>query len=421
MAIDLAPALSNLHLDMSKRYRHSNKENRVPDSNISELLGECSARNLHTAIALLGKIRERGIEAGSEGLNVQPYAVVNRRRSRHLALEMAFWNWPPARRQAISWKGGRGWADLPPDLLWGISQHLSDRDIATAACTCALWRHVLSSCTTKMSFAWLASHPRPTQADKVVGGVASSFRFLREVSLRGAMHLSNAPLVRLARSCGSHLQVLEVGGCSKLTDAGLEGVARACPNLHSLNVNGCNLLTDAGFAAVGAACPRLTRLSACGCSLLSDVGLSALALSCRELQEVNVGWCERVGNRGVEALASSCRELRCLDLCGCRSVGNRAIVAVAILCCHLTSLTLHCCRKLTDSAMYGLAAGLRGLTHLNVSGCTNLHAEAVQEVVAANPGLHTCGPTCRTLLISGCLELLPVSCACGGALPASFR
>lgn len=50
--------------------------------------GACAARNLHTAIALLGKIRERGIEAGSEGLNVQPYAVVNRRRSRHLALEV---------------------------------------------------------------------------------------------------------------------------------------------------------------------------------------------------------------------------------------------------------------------------------------------------------------------------------------------
>lgn len=70
--------------------------------------------------------------------------------------------------------------------------------------------------------------------------------------------------------------------------------------------------------------------------------------------------------------------------------------------------------------MYGLAAGLKGLTHLNLSGCTNLHAAAVQEVVAANPGLHTCGPMCRTLLISGCLALVPVSCTCGGRSPASL-
>lgn len=75
-------------------------------------------------------------------------------------------------------------------------------------------------------------------------------------------------------------QVLDVGGCGKLTDSGLQAVSGACPDLRALNVNGCQLLTDAGFAAVAAACPRLSRLSACGCFLLSDSGLSALALSC---------------------------------------------------------------------------------------------------------------------------------------------
>jgi hypothetical protein len=54
--------------------------------------GRGAASNLPTAIELLGKIRERGIKADSERLNVQPYVLVGRRRSRHLALEVP---WAP--------------------------------------------------------------------------------------------------------------------------------------------------------------------------------------------------------------------------------------------------------------------------------------------------------------------------------------
>lgn len=51
-------------------------------------VGVAAARNLQTGIALLGKIRERGIPAGSDRLHVQPYVLLGRRRSRHLALQV---------------------------------------------------------------------------------------------------------------------------------------------------------------------------------------------------------------------------------------------------------------------------------------------------------------------------------------------
>lgn len=47
-----------------------------------------AACNLPTAVALLGKIRERGINAGSEGLDLKPYGVLERRRSRRHALQV---------------------------------------------------------------------------------------------------------------------------------------------------------------------------------------------------------------------------------------------------------------------------------------------------------------------------------------------
>ncbi|GFY85539.1 F-box/RNI-like superfamily protein [Actinidia rufa] len=52
-----------------------------------------------------------------------------------------------------------------------------------------------------------------------------------------------------------------------------------------------------------------------------------------------------------------------------------------------------------------------GLMNLNVSQCTALTAPAVQAVCDSFPTLHTC-PGRHSLVISGCLNLTSVRCAC---------
>ncbi|WJX41001.1 F-box protein skp2a [Trifolium repens] len=52
-----------------------------------------------------------------------------------------------------------------------------------------------------------------------------------------------------------------------------------------------------------------------------------------------------------------------------------------------------------------------GLRTLNISQCTSLFPSAVQAVCDSSPALHTCSGR-HSLVISGCLNLTSVHCAC---------
>ncbi|EHA8588397.1 putative F-box protein SKP2B [Cocos nucifera] len=108
---------------------------------------------------------------------------------------------------------------------------------------------------------------------------------------------------------------------------------------------------------------------------------------------------------------------------------DESVIALANGCPRLRSLGLYYCKNITDRAMYSLANsrvkskhGLwgamknnsdekEGLVNLNISQCTALTPPAVQAVCDSFPALHTC-PERHSLIISGCLNLTSVHCAC---------
>lgn len=110
----------------------------------------------------------------------------------------------------------------------------------------------------------------------------------------------------------------------------------------------------------------------------------------------------------------------------CFVIADESVIALANGCPHLRSLDLYYCQNITDRAMYSLANscvnhnhGSRrissidkgGLMNLNISQCTALTPPAVQAVCNSFPELHTC-PERHSLIISGCLSLTSVHCAC---------
>ena len=231
-----------------------------------------------------------------------------------------------------------------------------------------------------------------------------------------------------------------------------------------LDLSGCTAITEAAVTQLASACTGLQELSLCGCARAgTDPTLQSLAAHCPLLAVLNLGWCEALTDVGVGALATACVKLRVLDLCGCYNISDAAVVAIADKCVRLQGLGLHCCRRITDKSMHALArqglaasyagehsmrlagaaladehAGVGeeeswtrrghptegptvlfsrpplhppGLVSLNISGCSNLSATAVQRVCDMFPGLHTC-PGKRSLNTSGCTSLLAVQCKC---------
>lgn len=110
------------------------------------------------------------------------------------------------------------------------------------------------------------------------------------------------------------------------------------------------------------------------------------------------------------------------------SSADDSVIALANMCPHLRSLGLYYCQNITDRAMYSLAHSCiknkptkwgtgkgknddDGLRTLNISQCTALTPPAVQAVCDSFPALHTCSGR-HSLIMSGCLNLMSVHCAC---------
>ncbi|KAF3780213.1 F-box protein [Nymphaea thermarum] len=302
--------------------------------------------------------------------------------------------------------------------------------------------------------------------NNLVQSLVPKFTNLQTLMLRqNKPQLNDEAVEAVANHCHD-LQHLDLSKSLKLTDRALYAVANGCTQLVKLNISGCSDFSDDALAFLASQCRSLKHLNLCGCAkAASDKALQALAYSCNQLQFLNLGWCEGVGDVGVMSLARGCPDLRALDLCGCVLITgysfinfmsslisllswssysssllcssltfcysflvvDDSVISLANGCRHLRSLGLYYCQNITDRAMYSLANSRYGRNHevwesvltkhgeglrnLNISQCTALTATAVQAVCDSFPALHTC-PDRHSLIISGCLSLTSVHCAC---------
>ncbi|XP_039122241.1 F-box protein SKP2A isoform X1 [Dioscorea cayenensis subsp. rotundata] len=331
----------------------------------------------------------------------------------------------------VSGGGGRmdgtpamtGWKDLPMELLLRIVSLVDDRMVIVASGVCTGWRDAICLGLTHLSLSWCKNN-----MNNLVLSLAPRFTKLQSLSLRQNMpQLEDDAVETIANYCHD-LHDLDLSKSLRLTDRALYALACGCPRLTKLNISGCSSFSDSALAYLTSFCRNLKCLNLCGCvKAATNRALQAIACNCNQLQYLNLGWCEGVGDKGVISLALGCPNLSALDLCGCVLITDESVIALATGCPHLRSLGLYYCQNITDRAMYSLANScvkskrglwdsvrnndVKGLMNLNISQCTALTPPAVQAVCDSFPSLHTC-PERHSLIISGCLSLTSVHCAC---------
>lgn len=316
------------------------------------------------------------------------------------------------------------WKDLPMELLLRIVLLADDRTAIVASGVCTGWRDAMCLGLTRLSLSWCK-----TNMNNLLLSLAPKFTKLRVLSLRQAKaQLEDEAVEAVADFCHDLLD-LDLSKSNLLTDRSLYALAHGCPNLTKLNISGCSSFSDAALAYLFGFCRNLKALNLCGCGMAAtDRALEAIAYNCNQLETLNLGWCDFVTDIGVTSLAFGCPKLRQMDLCGCVLITDESVVALATRCLHLRNLGLYMCKNITDKAMYSLANSRvksnrdlweavkksrcqDGLENLNISQCTALTPSAVQAVCDSFPDLHTC-PQKNSLIISGCLHLTSVHCAC---------
>nr|XP_043618554.1 F-box protein SKP2A-like [Erigeron canadensis] len=313
------------------------------------------------------------------------------------------------------------WKDIPMELLLRIVSLLDDeQSVIIVSSVCSGWKDAISRGLSHLSLSWCKRN-----MNSLVLSLVPKFTNLRVLSLRQDQpQLFDNGVETVANSCHD-LEDLDLSKSFRLSDSSLYALAHGCPNLIKLNISGCSAFSDTALAYLTGFCRKLRILNLCGCvKAASDKALKAIGNNCSHLQSLNLGWCENVSDDGVMSLAYGCPNLRALDLCGCVLITDESVIALADNCVHLHSLGLYYCQNITDRAMYALAQSRvknrlqvlesvkeEGLQRLNISQCTALTPPAVQALCNSCPALHTCAER-HSLIISGCLNLTSVRCAC---------
>eukprot|EP00803_Ostreobium_quekettii_P010600 evm.model.scf_1505.3 EVM.evm.TU.scf_1505.3 scf_1505:14095-15887(+) len=232
-----------------------------------------------------------------------------------------------------------------------------------------------------------------TRLQHMVSAMAARFPNLESLSLSPRLAVTNADLEAAPLGDLPALTALDLSGCSRLSDVGVEHLSRL-QHLRDLRLDNCRRVSDQGLAALGCH-TGLTRLSLRGCLTLTDEGLAGLKPFV-SLTSLSLAGCKSLGIDGVRHVAALPR-LRRLDLGQCASISDnclwvlrteglpRTLQELGLANCSrvtdagvrhvgaltsLTALDLTRCKQVGDEGVGGLAA--LGLKDLSLQGCRNL-------------------------------------------------
>ncbi|KAK8624091.1 hypothetical protein V6N13_065448 [Hibiscus sabdariffa] len=283
------------------------------------------------------------------------------------------------------------WKDIPVELLLRIVSLLNDRTAIGASGVCSGWRDAICGVCSGwrdaicFGLARLRLSCCRKNMNSLVLSLAPKFTKLQTLILRqDNPQLEDEAVLTISKFCHD-LQDLDLSKSFKLSDCSLYALAHGCPNLKRLNISGCTSFSDEALAYLTDFCRKLKLLNLCGCvNSATGHALQAIGRNCNMLQSLNLGWYYNVGDHGVMSLAYGCPDLRCLDMCGCVCITDDSVIALANECGGRSGCTI---------------------------AVTSRTGRSVQALCDSFPALHTCSGR-HSLVMSGCLNLTPVHCAC---------
>ncbi|GAB2275470.1 Transcription factor COE2 [Dionaea muscipula] len=125
---------------------------------------------------------------------------------------------------------------------------------------------------------------------------------LVKVNLSGSINVTDEVVMSLTKLHGGTLEVLNLDGCGKVTDASLVLIAEDCLLINELDVSKC-AITDFGIASLARSKHiNLQILSLSGCSMASDKSFPFLVKLGQNLMGLNLHNCNAISRNVVDML-----------------------------------------------------------------------------------------------------------------------
>ncbi|XP_038720382.1 F-box protein At3g58530 [Tripterygium wilfordii] len=263
--------------------------------------------------------------------------------------------------------------------------------------------------------------------DRLIAALSlSRYQHVEQINLEFGRDIEDTHLERLKEKCLDSLQNLEslnLNGCQKISDKGIETITGACPKLKVFSIYWNVRVTDIGIQYLVKNCRHVVDLNLSGCKHISDKSLQLFADNYPELEFLDLTRCIKLTDGGLKQILSKCSflqslnlyalssftdeayakisllsHLRFLDLCGAQNISDESLSCIA-KCKKLVSLNLTWCVQITDAGVMAIAQDCTSLEFLSLFGIVGVTDKCL-EVLS-----RFCSNTLTTLDVNGCIGI----------------
>lgn len=151
---------------------------------------------------------------------------------------------------------------------------------------------LLRRCT---NLTWLDLTRCEGMRDESMRAVGATCRHLSTLLLYATPHVTDVGLEALGPAI-AHLTYLDITGMKFVHDRGIQSLVQHAPQLRVLHLQWVTALTDESLVAMGAArLPHLELLSIHGNIHMTAAGIEALARGCPNIEQIDVNGCKNLG------------------------------------------------------------------------------------------------------------------------------
>uniref|UniRef100_T1JF58 F-box domain-containing protein n=1 Tax=Strigamia maritima TaxID=126957 RepID=T1JF58_STRMM len=224
---------------------------------------------------------------------------------------------------------------------------------------------------------------------------------VEKVILNGCLRLTDRGLNVLARRC-PELRSLQLKGCSNITNIGVLELVTNCCNLEYLDLTGCSEVdciyvqnnTRSSLSFINGFLPSPTThqlqikyLDLTDCHSLSDNNLKIIVRTCPQLQSLYLRRCLNLTDVGLKHIANYCLVLKEFSISDCFRITDFGLYELAKLGSNLRYLSVAKCGQISDAGIKHIARHCYKLRYLNVRGCEAVSDDSMELLAFSCPRL----------------------------------
>ncbi|XP_054824802.1 F-box protein At3g58530 isoform X4 [Prosopis cineraria] len=315
-----------------------------------------------------------------------------------------------------------------PRVFLLVSSRSSQRDLISLLLVSPWIYRILTSASSLWQV--LNFRERKIAGNRLIAALSlPRYRNVKQINLEFAQDIDDTHLILLKTKCSDSLKGLDslnLNGCQKISDEGVEAITSCCPQLKSFSIYWNVRLTDAGLRHLVKNCKGIIYLNISGCKEgrgkqgriplerirecnISDQSLEFVAENYSELESLNLTsftdevykeisllvhlklldlcGAQNLSDEGLSSI-SKCKNLITLNLTWCVRVTDEGVISIARSCTSIESLSLFGITGVTDKSLEALSkSGYNKITTLDVNGCIGIKNRSREKLLQLFPNL----------------------------------